>query len=143
MLQQPDREEFELAEYKDVKHIFDKKVWEKAPQSEMMAYYNTLRITGINVKKKQLVLNWSSKWKRHAHGSLAKYKARLYCPGSQQQWGVNYYETYAPVVSWPAVRIMMIMSKLYTIHTEAIDFVLAYPQAELKTPIYLLPPAGV
>eukprot|EP00957_Ditylum_brightwellii_P137950 10517403-Ditylum_brightwellii.AAC.1 len=68
----------------------------------MITYYNTLRRAGINVKKKQLMLIWSFKRKRHADGSLAKYKARLCCHGGQQQWGVNYYETYAPVVSCPA-----------------------------------------
>eukprot|EP00957_Ditylum_brightwellii_P088793 6762187-Ditylum_brightwellii.AAC.1 len=38
---------------------------------------------------------------------------------------------------------MMIMSKLYNLHTRAIDFVLAYPHADVKTPIYLLPQAGI
>eukprot|EP00957_Ditylum_brightwellii_P178044 13561699-Ditylum_brightwellii.AAC.1 len=59
--------------YKEVKHMFDKKVWEKVPQSEMMKYYNTLRRSGINVKKKQLMLIcWPFKRERHADGSLAK-----------------------------------------------------------------------
>eukprot|EP00957_Ditylum_brightwellii_P156184 11887801-Ditylum_brightwellii.AAC.3 len=64
-----------------------------------MAYYNILRRADINVKKKQLMLIWSFKRKSHVNGSLSKYKARLGCHGSQQQWGVNYYDTYAPVVS--------------------------------------------
>eukprot|EP00957_Ditylum_brightwellii_P190912 14537299-Ditylum_brightwellii.AAC.1 len=89
MLQQPDREEFEQAVYKEVKHMFDKKVWEKVPQSEMMAYYNTLRRASINVQKKQLMLILSFKRKRHAAGSLVKYKARLCCHDSQQQWGAH------------------------------------------------------
>eukprot|EP00957_Ditylum_brightwellii_P158507 12064821-Ditylum_brightwellii.AAC.1 len=76
------------------------------------------------------MLIWSFKRKQHASGSLAKDKARLCCNSDQQQWGVNYYKTYAPVVSWPAVRTMMIISKLYNLHTRAIDFVLAYPQAD-------------
>eukprot|EP00957_Ditylum_brightwellii_P007745 586003-Ditylum_brightwellii.AAC.1 len=99
MLQQPDREDFELVMYKEVKHMFDKKVWEKVPRAEMMAYYNTIRRAGINVKKKQLMLIWFFKRECHADESLAKHKARLYCHGGQQQWGVKYYETYMPVVS--------------------------------------------
>eukprot|EP00957_Ditylum_brightwellii_P027891 2107422-Ditylum_brightwellii.AAC.1 len=61
------------------------------------------------------MLIWSFKRKRYAEGSLVKYKARLCCHGGQQQWGVSYYETYASVVSWPSVRTMMIMSKLYNL----------------------------
>eukprot|EP00957_Ditylum_brightwellii_P081127 6171144-Ditylum_brightwellii.AAC.1 len=49
----------------------------------------------------------------------------------------------SPVVSWPAVRILMIMPKLYNLHIRAIDFVLAYPYTDVKTPIYLLAPTGV
>eukprot|EP00957_Ditylum_brightwellii_P023509 1773992-Ditylum_brightwellii.AAC.1 len=35
------------------------------------------------------------------------------------------------------------MSKLYNLNTRSIDFVLSYPQAEIKSVIYLHPPAGV
>ena len=109
----------------------------------MLDYYAKLRQQGVNVKMKQLMLIWLFKRKRHADGSLAKYKARLCCHGGQQQWCFKVYETYAPVVSWAAVRTMIIMSKFYNLHTRSIDFVLAYPQAEIKTAIYLHPPAGI
>eukprot|EP00957_Ditylum_brightwellii_P177233 13501757-Ditylum_brightwellii.AAC.1 len=35
------------------------------------------------------------------------------------------------------------MSKLYHLNTRSIDVVLAYPQAAIKTNIYLFPPSGV
>ena len=38
---------------------------------------------------------------------------------------------------------MLIMSKMYNLHTRSIDFVLAYPQADIKTAIYLQDPPGV
>eukprot|EP00957_Ditylum_brightwellii_P077127 5861524-Ditylum_brightwellii.AAC.1 len=38
---------------------------------------------------------------------------------------------------------MMIMSKLHNIHTKSIDFALAYPQAEMKSVIYIQPPPGI
>eukprot|EP00957_Ditylum_brightwellii_P140595 10710965-Ditylum_brightwellii.AAC.1 len=61
----------------------------------------------------------------------------------EKKWGVNFYETYAPVVGWASVRTMLIMSKLYNLNIRSIDFVLAYPQAEIKSVIYLHPSAGV
>ena len=33
-----------------------------------------------------------------------KHKARLFSHGGMQQWGVNYWETYSPVVNWISVR---------------------------------------
>eukprot|EP00957_Ditylum_brightwellii_P073416 5579011-Ditylum_brightwellii.AAC.1 len=35
------------------------------------------------------------------------------------------------------------MSKLYNLNTRSIDFVLAYPQAEVKSTIYLFPPLDI
>ena len=47
------------------------------------------------------------------------------------------------MVGWASVRTMLIMSKLYNLNTRSIDFVLAYPQAEIKSVIYLNSSAGV
>eukprot|EP00957_Ditylum_brightwellii_P065364 4958753-Ditylum_brightwellii.AAC.1 len=38
---------------------------------------------------------------------------------------------------------MMVMSKLYDLNTKSIDFILAYPQAEIKTNIYLFSQTGI
>ena len=37
-------------------------------------------------------------------GTLNKHKARLCAHGGMQQWGVNYWESYAPVVNWVSVH---------------------------------------
>ena len=37
----------------------------------------------------------------------------------------------------------MTIAKLYNFHTKSVDFVQAYPQAELKHTIFLRPPPGV
>eukprot|EP00957_Ditylum_brightwellii_P130262 9937040-Ditylum_brightwellii.AAC.1 len=79
------------------------------------------------------MLIWSFRRKCYADGSLSQHKARLCCHGGQQQWGVNFYETYAPVVVWASVRTMIVMSKLYNLNARSIDFILAYPQAKIKT----------
>eukprot|EP00957_Ditylum_brightwellii_P178370 13585549-Ditylum_brightwellii.AAC.1 len=100
MIQQPDIKDFEAAMYKEVKHMFHNEVWEKVPGSEMHACYKKLRRLGVNVKREQLMMIWPFKRKRHADGSLSKHKARLCCHGGQQQWGFNFYKTYAPVVAW-------------------------------------------
>ena len=86
---------------------------------------------------------WSFTRKRHPDGSFNKWKARPCCHGDQQKWGVNYWDIYAPVVSWSSVRILLTLAKLHNFHTKSVDFVQAYPQAKVKYPIFLKPPAGV
>ena len=76
-------------------------------------------------------------------GHFLSTKARTCCHGGHHQWGVNFYETYGPRVSWAAIRTMIKMSKLYNLNNRSIDFVLAYLQAAIKTAIYLHPSAGI
>ena len=60
-----------------------------------------------------------------------------------QTWGVNYWETYAPTVNWISVRFLLIIAEILQLETQAIDFVLAFPQADLDVPVYMELPAGM
>ena len=59
-----------------------------------------------------------------------------------QEKGINYWETYAPVVQWMSVRIMLTLAAIENLHTKSIEFVLAYPQADLDVDIYMKLPQG-
>ena len=60
-----------------------------------------------------------------------------------QQWSVNYWETYAPVINWISIQFLLILAKLLGLDTKALDFALSFPQADLDTPIYMEIPVGV
>jgi hypothetical protein len=53
-----------------------------------------------------------------------------------QTWGQNYWETYAPVVNWASVP------KIHGLSSKSINFVLAFPQADLENPLYMELPAS-
>ena len=86
---------------------------------------------------KTIMSIWSFKRKRFPGGMLNKHKDRLCAPGGHQQWGVNYWETYAPVVNWISVQFLLIISELAGLETQALDFILAFPQADLDVPVYM------
>jgi hypothetical protein len=62
--------------------------------------------------------------------------------GGQQEYGVNYWETYAPVVTWAAIRLILVLVLIYQWHTVQIDFILAYPQADVECDLYMKIPKG-
>eukprot|EP00957_Ditylum_brightwellii_P162696 12389159-Ditylum_brightwellii.AAC.1 len=68
MMQQPNRKDVEAAMIKEVKHMFDNKVWEKVPRKAKEDYYKQLKKQGINIKRKQLMSMWSFKRKCHTDG---------------------------------------------------------------------------
>lgn len=51
--------------------------------------------------------------------------------GSRQQYGIDYHDTYSPVISWTTVRLLLILSKLLNLFSRKVDYVQAFPQATL------------
>jgi hypothetical protein len=84
---------------------------------------------------------WSFKRKQHPDGTLVKHKTRLCAHGRMQQWGTNYWETYSPVVNM-VVRLILLLVRMCKLESKAIDFVLAFPQAELDVNIWMYLPIG-
>lgn len=66
-----------------------------------------------------------------------KHKARLNLHGGQQIKGVHYDETYSPVVQWASVRMALILSIVHGWSSRQIDFVLAFPQADIPHDNYM------
>ena len=47
---------------------------------------------------------------------------------------------YSPVVSWQTIRLVFVLAIVNNWHIHSIDFVMAFPQADIKTDIYMQPP---
>ncbi len=90
---------------------------------------------------KTIMNNWSFKQKRYPDGTLNKHKARLCAHGGMQTWSQSYWETYAPVVNWAIVCIILAIAKIHGSFSKSIDFVLVFPQAD-EVPVYMELPIG-
>ena len=80
---------------------------------------------------------WSFKRKRYPYGELNMHEAYICTHGGQQTWGQNYWETYAPVVSWESVCVLLAVGKIHNLPSKSIDLFLASPQADLQVPVYM------
>jgi hypothetical protein len=56
---------------------------------------------------------------------------------------MNYFETYAPVVTWFAIRLMIIFGIIFCWALRQVDFIMAYPQAPIEMDIYMELPQGI
>ena len=72
-----------------------------------------------------------------------KHKARLNVHGGKQVYGENYFETYAPVVTWFSIRLVLVLSIINKWYTKQVDFVLAYTQADIEFDMYMELPKGI
>ena len=93
----------------------------------------------------QIVPSVWSLWRKRnlTTNEITKHKARLNLHGGKQIYGMNYYETYAPVVTWFAIRLMIIFGILFKWSLRQVDFVMAYPQAPIEMDIYMELPQGI
>jgi hypothetical protein len=61
---------------------------------------------------------WAFKRKRRIDTrAVYKHKARLNIHGGMQKHGVNYWETYSPVVNWFSICLCLILTLLFSWHT--------------------------
>ena len=75
-------------------------------------------------------------------GEIKKHKARLNIDGSRMVQHRDYDQTYAPVASWPIIRLFLILTLINNWHTLQLDYVLAYPQAPIDRDMYMHIPKG-
>ena len=82
------------------------------------------------------------KVKRYPDGRFHKIKARFCARGDKQVEGVDYFDKYAPVISWSTVRLLLCLSISQGWKSRQVDFSNAFVQATLKESIYVTLPTG-
>jgi hypothetical protein len=87
---------------------------------------------------------WALKVKRYPDGSVKKFKARFCARGDQQKEGIDFFETWSPVVQWSTIRIVMILTALRGWKSVQCDITAAFIHALLKPgeEIYVHQPRG-
>ena len=61
-------------------------------------------------------------------------KARFCARGDRQIEGTDFFDTFAPVINWTTVRIMLIMFLILGMHTKQVDYTAAFTYAPIDLP---------
>lgn len=85
---------------------------------------------------------WAFKIKRYPDGRVKKFKARFCARGDRQQEGIDYFETWAPVVQWSTVRIVMILAAKLGLISVQCDITAAFIHGRVQETIYVHQPRG-
>ncbi|KAK1695433.1 hypothetical protein QYE76_012130 [Lolium multiflorum] len=85
---------------------------------------------------------WIYKHKFHSDGSLARYKARWVVRGFSQQPGIDFDETFSPVVKPATIRIVLsiAVSRSWPVHK--LDVKNAFLHGNLDEEVYCQQPPG-
>ena len=121
-----DHDEFKQAAKKEIADLVKQGTWKVVNKSE--------------AKEKILPGIWVFRRKRNpGSGEITKYKGRYTVRGDLQE---GIFDTFAPVVQWSTIRMLMAVSLKYRYHTRSIDFSSAFVQAKLEKPVWIHLPRG-
>jgi hypothetical protein len=81
--------------------------------------------------------------KKDVNGKAVKFKARLVAKGYNQEYGIDYSETFAPVLKYKSFRLMLAIATLFDLEVEQLDVKTAFLNADLEETVYIEVPDGV
>ena len=87
---------------------------------------------------------WAFELKRYPDGLIKKFKARFCARGDQQLEGIDFSETYAPVVQWTTVCLMLILEVLLNLKSKQGDVTADFLHAKIPDGehVYVQMPRG-
>uniref|UniRef100_A0A8R1IGH7 Reverse transcriptase Ty1/copia-type domain-containing protein n=1 Tax=Caenorhabditis japonica TaxID=281687 RepID=A0A8R1IGH7_CAEJA len=122
----------------------DKDKWRVAMAQEE----NSLRLTKtwsyalLPADRKAIQSKWVYKIKRDPAQRIIKYKARLVAKGFTQKKGLDYHETFTPVVRMTSARIVLAIAVHEQLQLRQVDIDNAYLNRDIDTDLYMIPPQG-
>lgn len=130
--------------YDEALQVPEKENWIKAMDEEMDSHRKncTWKLVEPNQDIKPLSAKWVYCVKNKANGEVDRYKARLVIKGYEQVYGVNYTETFSPVVRYDTVRLLLWMAAADNLEISQFDCKTAFLNGELEESIFMVQPEG-
>ncbi|KAK1573578.1 hypothetical protein QYE76_018538 [Lolium multiflorum] len=118
--------------------------WRMAMEAEYTALQKneTWRLvpprSGVNI----IDCKWVFKIKRQADGSIDRYKARLVAKGLKQRQGLDYEDTFSPVVKPTTIRMLLSMALTQGWHLRQLEIQNAFLHGILQEEVFMRQPPG-
>jgi hypothetical protein len=119
--------------------------WRSAINAELSALSdnNTWTLVNLPSNKRAIGCKWVFKLKLHADGSVERYKARLVAKGFTQTEGIDYLDTFSPVVKMTTVGVLMSIAASQNWPLFQLDVNTAFLHGDLSEEVYMKPPPGL
>ena len=119
--------------------------WKEAIKSEVDALIENKTWTEMILPDGKKIINtrWVFKLKKDSHNVPVRFKARLVAKGYSQEKGINYTETFAPVIKHQSLRLLLAIVANESLLVHHIDISTAFLYGELDDEVYIEIPEGL
>ncbi|XP_043725932.1 uncharacterized mitochondrial protein AtMg00810-like [Telopea speciosissima] len=118
--------------------------WVAAMDSEYKALMQNQTWTLVPPSKEMNIVGckWVYRIKTKSDGSIERYKARLVAKGFHQQPGIDFTETFSPVVKPATIRTILSIAVSRAWHVKQLDVKNAFLHGNLNEAVYMHQPQG-
>jgi transposase InsO family protein len=118
--------------------------WKQAMDEEYRALManNTFTLVPLPPDRTAVKTRWVYKIKQKADGSVDRFKARWVARGYSQKYGIDYDQTFAPVVRLENLRMLLAYATLRNLEIDQMDVDSAFLQADLHEEVFITQPEG-
>lgn len=122
----------------------DGQLWKNAMDSEYNSLVANQTWTLVKRPNNQRIVDnkWIFKVKENPDGSIVRHKARLVARGFTQEYGIDYIETFSPVVRFDSLRAILAVAAEKEMHMKQFDVKTAFLNGDLKETVYMHQPIG-
>ncbi|KAJ0857667.1 putative RNA-directed DNA polymerase [Helianthus annuus] len=120
------------------------KEWRQAMAEELEALHKNGTWSLVPPVKNANVVDckWVYRLKTDPAGKISRYKARLVAKGFHQQEGVDYHETFSPVVKPATIRTVLSLAVTNNWSLRQLDVQNAFLHGDLQETVYMKQPPG-
>jgi ATP-binding cassette subfamily B (MDR/TAP) protein 1 len=102
----------------------------------------TWQLTKLLVGKRPIIAKWTFKVKNDSTSKPSKYKVKLVARGFEQKEGLDFQETFAPIIKWSTIRSVTVLITHFGWKISHMDVKTMFLNNDKKEEVYMKQPKG-